>query len=614
MNVLGMNFGHDAGISLVVDGVFVKHWEKERHRRLRHALGLRARDIEDALACFGMRLDHVDRVAITTTQMVPLLLYDGIRIAFPGNERFLFPTRGFYDLWRGRPDTFYHHLLRDLDAPEDQISVEEFLFPRIARDHESFLDMVSLVGVVPPKRHTCECLFSFKGPDIPGAFVSHHFAHAYYVHAESGRRPALIISFDGICEPQSWAGGGLYAADPGGVSPVEPHGFHFGPFYTALGDLMGLGPVGSAGKLMGLAAWGEPNYYEPRMVGTYCEARAYFDGATDFDTIVRRWLAKMEVAPDDLDLRACAVPPAVAADIAASAQAMFTDSVIAVVAASRRIADALKLPYELIGMAGGCALNCPANTAVHARFGEPLFIPPAINDEGISAGAALCYASLFQREPKARAAVSPADIAFKGPSYTVSSRSFEGFPGIERVAAEDAATFLAHAIAEGAVVAIFDGKAEIGPRALGHRSLIASPLLADNWQRMNAIKGREPWRPFAPVALADDAHKYFDGCPPDSYYMLFNARVTTRALPAVTHRDGSARLQIALPETGFIHQLLVAFKTMTGFGVLLNTSFNGRGEPIVETPHEAILSFLAMKIDYLYLQGYVFRRSGRATS
>ena len=180
--------------------------------------------------------------------------------------------------------------------------------------------------------------------------------------------------------------------------------------------------------------------------------------------------------------------------------------------------------------------------------------------------------------------------------------------------AEDAATFLAKAIAEGAVVAIFDGKAEIGPRALGHRSLIASPLLGENWARMNAIKGREPWRPFAPVALADDAHRHFDGCPPDSYYMLFNARVTTRALPAVTHRDGSARLQIALPETGFIHQLLVAFKTVTGFGVLLNTSFNGRGEPIVETPHEAILAFLAMKIDYLYLQGYVLRRSGRGTS
>jgi carbamoyltransferase len=174
----------------------------------------------------------------------------------------------------------------------------------------------------------------------------------------------------------------------------------------------------------------------------------------------------------------------------------------------------------------------------------------------------------------------------------------------------DAATaYLARAIHEGAVVGIFEKGAEIGPRALGHRSLVASPLIAENWPLLNRIKGREQWRPLAPIVLPEDADRLFDGFPPDSYYMLFNARARTRELPAVTHIDGTARIQIAHPDNGFIFGLLQEFKTVSGCGVLVNTSFNGPDEPIVETPQHALQAFSRMKFDFLYLDGLVLRRT-----
>src|SRR5579871_4947492 len=623
MKILGLNFGHDAGVSLIVDGAFVCHWEKERHSRVRHAIGLRASDIRAALVYFGITLDDIERIAITSTQSIPLMLYDGIRIEFRTNKamdkgrlaRLVSSRTGFYARHKANPANAFHHYLVSLDSPPDQeIYIYEPNFPVSAKmAGVDFFDLPanSTMPLTRAVSHTLEIRMTLEGRRFPGIFVSHHLCHAYYAYSQLGRGKGLIITFDGAPAGR-FRGGGLYCGAGGRVFPVMFHNFYFGRIYDLIGDGLGLGPVGSAGKLMGLAAWGKPVYRDPGLIsGPKGVDSVYSSGGlrpNRWRHMVDSWRSKMAIPAVTSDLRHCETPPQIAADIAASAQSMFADNVMAVVDTAVRAAIRAGFDFDHIVMSGGCALNCPANSAVFAKFGPNVFVPPAINDEGISAGAGLACASLSGESIMKGAAPNPAEVAYKGIAYEVPPDLLASRAGLKRIEVPDAAKFLAAEIARGAVVALFEGKAEIGPRALGHRSLIASPLIADNWKRVNVIKNREAWRPLAPVVLDTEFDRHFEGCPADSHYMLFNATVRGTHLPAVTHRDGTARVQVAVAECGFIYRLLEAFRDLTGVGVLLNTSFNGRGEPIVETPDHALDAFAAMPIDLLYLQGTIVGR------
>ena len=159
------------------------------------------------------------------------------------------------------------------------------------------------------------------------------------------------------------------------------------------------------------------------------------------------------------------------------------------------------------------------------------------------------------------------------------------------------------------VIAWFEGGSEAGPRALGHRSILADVRPSENWLRVNKVKGREPWRPFAPIVLAEKAGDWFDGCPTPSPYMLFTAQVKGNRLPSITHVDGSSRIQTVDESCGGIRGILEAFDRATGVPVLMNTSFNGPGEPIVETPSQAIDFLLTSDIDVVYIDS---RRVTRA--
>src|SRR5262249_23462681 len=141
-----------------------------------------------------------------------------------------------------------------------------------------------------------------------------------------------------------------------------------------------------------------------------------------------------------------------------------------------------------------------------------------------------------------------------------------------------------------------------------HRSILASPLNSELRDRVNRAKSRELWRPLAPACTEQNVGTYFSGVPADSYFMLFNAVSKTKLLPAVTHVDGTARVQIVTPDCGPFYQLLLAFEKLSGHPVLLNTSFNGRGEPIVETPDDAIATFLRLPLDVLYLDGVLLAK------
>ena len=156
---------------------------------------------------------------------------------------------------------------------------------------------------------------------------------------------------------------------------------------------------------------------------------------------------------------------------------------------------------------------------------------------------------------------------------------------------------------ENKIIAWFEGRSEIGPRALGHRSLLINPTYPENWARMNELKQREKWRPFAPAVLKEDVNFYFKGLPNESPFMLFTAQVLNDNLPAITHVDGSARVQTVTEETGGLFLILKKLKEISGCSVVLNTSFNGPKEPIVEKPAEAINFLVTTKLDVLYLNG-----------
>jgi carbamoyltransferase len=159
-------------------------------------------------------------------------------------------------------------------------------------------------------------------------------------------------------------------------------------------------------------------------------------------------------------------------------------------------------------------------------------------------------------------------------------------------------------LAANKIVGWFEGRSELGPRALGHRSLLADARVGANWAEVNRIKGREAWRPFAPAVLEEDAEQWFSGCPFPSPYMLFTATVTSKALPAITHVDGSARIQTVNADRRAFFELLQEFKRLTGVSVVLNTSFNGPGEPIVETPEHALRFLVESELDVLYVEGW----------
>jgi carbamoyltransferase len=259
-------------------------------------------------------------------------------------------------------------------------------------------------------------------------------------------------------------------------------------------------------------------------------------------------------------------------------------------------------------MAGGVALNCVANSRVWRESGfESVWVQPAAGDAGTSLGAAMQVAA------EGGDRVTPMPSAALGRGWTDDGLA-------ERLRAahvpfttpKDLPVQVAEALAHDEVVAWFDGRAEFGPRALGHRSLLAHPGRADNTERLNAVKGREQFRPVAPMLLLDRAADVLEG-PLPSPYMLFvhDVRPAWRErIPAVVHVDGTARPQTVDPaDEPLLADLLRAFEARTGLPVLVNTSLNTAGRPMVDSPRDALELFGSAPVDLLVLGPHVVRRA-----
>lgn len=458
------------------------------------------------------------------------------------------------------------------------------------------IDVVAINGMPARLLHSFAGGGGWRPPPVLRAnsvvFVPHHMSHAASVYGLSGFSDAWILSIDGRGDYETatvWRAEGHDLAVVDAVPWLPDRSF--GGVYETATRVLGFGSHGQ-GSTMALAALGSPVIDVSDCMGI----------ADDGTPVLSEWTAEKRFAPyqrgydDELTDEH--------KNLAASVQRALETTVGEYLA--RHVGD---LRGQNLGMCGGVALNCRMNGTLRARF-EPanMHVAPGANDAGTAIGAAM----IGHRELTGELPRLDLGHTHLGPAWSDESiaRSLERmrvpFQRLRDVGAQTA-----ELIAAGKIVCWFQGPMEFGPRALGGRSILADPRREDLKPRLNAIKSRQPWRPFGPSVLAGRQGEWFTH-DWDSRFMLFAVDVRPdkrEQIPVVVHHDGSSRPQVVHREHhARYHDLISAFDRLTGVPMVVNTSFNRGGEPIVCNPAEAMRSFAGLGADAIVLGDCMVRR------
>jgi carbamoyltransferase len=432
-------------------------------------------------------------------------------------------------------------------------------------------------------------------------FVPHHVAHAASAGLASPHGDGSVLVLDGRGESASHLAGRYRSGQLEVLAQQQlPHSL--GLLYESLTEHLGFLRSSDEFKVMALASYGTPRFLDELRELVRPDGQGGFVAeALDWE----RWAPRVDAGGATGEGLADWQGPR--ADLAASVQARLEEVLV-------ELAGWLHAQTgdRVLTMAGGTALNCVANSRVwrESPF-EEVWVQPAAGDAGTALGAALHLSAEGGQVP------DPMPSAALGRSWSDddlaawlrrSAVPFSTPPDREALAAEAAGV-----LAGNGVVAWFDGRSEYGPRALGQRSLIANPTVAANLERLNEVKGREQFRPVAPMVLAERAADIFTGGPVPSPYMLFvhDVRPEWRArIPAVVHVDGTARIQtVDAARNPGIAALLRAFEARTGVPVVVNTSLNTAGRPMVDDPRDALELFGSAPVDLLVLGPHLVRRA-----
>jgi carbamoyltransferase len=435
----------------------------------------------------------------------------------------------------------------------------------------------------------------FLAAELPGLdpgrarFVRHHVAHAASAGLAAGPPECAVLVCDGRGEQDSFLSG-RYSGGQLEILATQPLPHSLGLLYEDLTAHLGFLRSSDEYKVMALASYGEP-----RFLDQIREKVRPVPGGFRTDPVDWNQLAPARTPGGELN--------GAHADLAASVQRRLEEVLLALAGELHaRTGD------RVLALAGGTALNCVANTVLHERspFGK-IWVQPAAGDAGTALGAALQIAA-----DKGEPAWSMTDAGL-GRGFT--DADIEAALRTARVPFEqppDLADAVAEVLAGDGVVAWFQGRSEYGPRALGHRSLLAHPGRRANLDRLNDVKGREKFRPVAPMVLADRAPAIFSRGPLPSPYMLFVHDVAPDwrdRIPAVVHVDGTARVQTVDPATQpLVAALLAAFEERTGLPVLVNTSLNTAGRPMVDDIRDALECFGSTPVDALAIGRFLVRR------
>ena len=655
MIILGLHFGHDAGAAVLRNGKIVSCVTRERQTRVKHAMTLDVKTIRKALEDAEIKNDQIDFCAITSTQGVELLVDNPNEVSIslkrgdrgngipcnmnldkqPSFSRTVLPllfTKKHQSKSANYTKELYEKFFpeyKNFEGKENEFSgwIDEYVSDELWQPPKTLRALLTDQLSSCIKNDFLRYGFHFPasvilhGVVIPAFFISHHACHAASSYYQSGLSKAAILVQDGGngvgCDS-----GMFYYAEQNRIYPIAPHHSILGFLYDQVASSMNLGES-SAGKLMGLAAYGTPSFYDSKFLGnrydllnTTCEE--------DISKVTEHWLYYCLSRAKDLgyDLQpfgdTTKMTAKINVDIAASTQKLFEENTLVLVKILHNYLQQNEIDVDGLCLSGGTALNCPANSRIYVdgQF-KKVFVEPGCDDSGLAIGAALgCYHNLLNYQLPEKSE-NDFKLPYLGPRVAETDilSAIECFG--EQVYSEkisNCALDAARALAKNQVVGWFYGRSEIGPRALGHRSILADARDAKNWERVNKIKARELWRPFAPAVLESETEKWFSGTPIPAPYMLFNATVKSKDIPAITHVDGSARIQTVNENNGAFYDLLNEFFELTGVPILLNTSFNGPGEPIVETPMDAVKFFANSELDVLYVDSYKLTRKPSSKS
>ncbi|MCB0219288.1 MAG: carbamoyltransferase [Chrysiogenetes bacterium] len=563
MNILGISaYYHDSAACLMQDGEVVAAAQEERFSRKKQDEGYPKLAVEYCLQEGGITYKDLDYVA-------------------------------FYD----KPFVKFERLLTTYLAT----------FPRGIRSYLKAMP-VWLKDKLWVRTHIRDELPGFGGEIL---FGEHHQSHAASSFLMSPFEEAAICTADGVGEWTTTSLGYGQGTKFELTREIRfPHSI--GLLYSALTYYLGFKVNSAEYKVMGLAPYGEPKYAQ-KMMDEIIEIKD--DGSFhlnmkvfDFATGLRMTNAKFDKvfgqpprAGDEAELTQFHK------DMAASVQ-LVTEEVML------RIARTLhkQTGSKNLCLAGGVALNCVANGRIirETEF-ENIYVQPAAGDAGGAIGAAAYVWHSLLGNPR-NGGMKSVYLGPKYPDEEIETYLKELGVPYKKYSPEEMVKETAKLIADQAVVGWMQGRMEFGPRALGGRSILADPRNEENWQRVNLkIKFRESFRPFAPVVLAEKAEDWFDLRGKDSPYMLLVAQVheNKRTIPAVTHVDGSARIQTVTREQHpEYYDIIKAFDELTGCPVLINTSFNVRGEPIVCTPQDSFRCFMRTHMDALVMGSFILRK------
>ena len=593
MKILGLSaFYHDSAACLVIDGNIVAAAQEERFTRKKHDSAFPTEAVAYCLAEAGIVAADLDYVVFYDK---PFLKFERLLETY-----FAFAPRGFKSFVTSLP-----------------IWLKDKLFQK------------SMIAKV---------LNQQFGGDIDWTtrllFSEHHLSHAASAFFPSPFEEAAVLTMDGVGE---WTTTSL-AIGRGNQLAVHkeiqfPHSL--GLLYSAITYYTGFKVNSGEYKVMGLAPYGEPKYadlikdnlIDIKEDGSFHLDMSYFNYCTGltmtnerFDTLFGgpRRAAESQLTQREMDL-------------AASVQAV-TEEVVIKLATGIRKSTGLRN----LCLAGGVALNCVANgKLLRKNIFDNIWIQPAAGDAGGAVGAALAAYHMMLKQPRT---VNPADSmkgGYLGPEYSqadIEQRLTKAGAVFTTVSDSEMIALTAQALAEGKAVGWHQGRMEFGPRALGGRSIIADPRSEVVQKQLNLkVKYRESFRPFAPSVLREDVSEWFD-IQSDSPYMLLVAdvakskqlpmtpeqeklfgieklNVPRSQIPAITHVDYSARIQTVHAHTNPKYfDLITKFKEMTGCPVLVNTSFNVRGEPIVCTPEDSFNCLMGTEIEFLVVGNAIMRK------
>ncbi len=561
MKILGISaYYHDSAAVLIEDGQVVAGVEEERFSRIKHDNNFPFHAIDFCLKTVGGNINKIDYVAYYEK---PLLKFERILETFL--QTYPFSLRPFL---KGLPEWLDY-----------KIKIE----------------------------HTIRKKLGYKGKIF---FIPHHLSHASVAFYPSPYKKAAILTIDGVGEYQTT---GMWMGEGTRIIPLKkidfPHSL--GLLYSTFTAFLGFKVNEDEYKLMGLAAYGKPTFIdsinrliETKVDGSFQLDLSYFNFREGF----RMWSKKFEElfgsprkSSDPITKRD--------RDLAASIQKVTEE----IYFKSLNYLHALA-PSENLCLSGGVALNALANGKIYqkTRF-KNVYAFGAAGDSGAALGAALfTYYTILGNMKRITiknlyfgSSYSDEEVEMTLKKYKLKYKKYSEGELIKKVA---------KLLSQGKIIGWFQGKMEFGPRALGNRSILANPKDRKMKDKVNVIKRREQFRPFAGSVLQEHVHELFEvpGKIHWSPFMNFCFQVNQKTedkIAAIVHEDKSCRIQTVSRENGVYYKLIVEFYKMTGIPCILNTSFNLRGEPIVENPEQAIGDFLRTKMDYLVIGDFLVSKN-----